>query len=148
MIPEMEHVSDTALFVAAWRAAESERPDALIHDPFAARLAGERGVSIAEALKGSELASFGIALRVRLIDELLLETIRSNDIGTVLNLGAGLDTRPWRMDLPEKLRWIEVDFPGMLDYKSQALSDVQPRCRLERIAADLSDAAQRSKVLH
>ena len=33
------------------------------------------------------------------------------------NLAAGLDTRPYRMDLPPSLRWIEVDLPDILDYK-------------------------------
>jgi hypothetical protein len=27
----------------------------------------------------------------------------------ILNLGAGLDTRPYRMDLPRSLRFVEVD---------------------------------------
>ena len=44
-------VSDTAFMVAAWRAAESARPDALFNDPFAARLAGEHGRAIVASLK-------------------------------------------------------------------------------------------------
>ncbi|MDE3110116.1 MAG: class I SAM-dependent methyltransferase, partial [Acidobacteriota bacterium] len=44
----MQHVSDTAFWVAHYRAIEGERPDALFHDPLAGVLAGERGRNIAE----------------------------------------------------------------------------------------------------
>ena len=36
----------------------------------------------------------------------------------MLNLAAGLDARAWRMPLPPTLRWIDVDLPGILDYKT------------------------------
>jgi methyltransferase (TIGR00027 family) len=147
MPAEIEHVSDTALYVAALRAAETNRLDSLIKDPFAALLAGGRGASIAESLKGNELVGFAIALRARLIDELLLNAIHSGEIQTVLNLGSGLDTRPWRLDVPAELRWVEIDFPAMLAYKSQKLSHVEPRCRVDFIPADLSDAGQRGRAL-
>src|SRR5512133_3494283 len=47
MSEQVQHVSDTALLAAGWRAMESSRPDALFHDPLAADLAGERGLQIA-----------------------------------------------------------------------------------------------------
>src|SRR5262249_19243936 len=48
--PAVTHISDTALWVAVLRARESRRPDAIFYDPFAERLAGERGRQIAERL--------------------------------------------------------------------------------------------------
>ena len=51
------------------------------------------------------------------------------------------------MDLPESLRWIEVDFPHVLALKEERLAGERPRCRLSRIAADLSDASARRRVL-
>lgn len=33
----------------------------------------------------------------------------------MLSVGCGLDTRPWRLDLQENLRWIEIDFADVLD---------------------------------
>ena len=44
--PIIRNVSDTARWVAFYRAMESERPDAVFRDPFARRLAGERGEAI------------------------------------------------------------------------------------------------------
>src|SRR5689334_10551448 len=104
----IDNVSDTALLVAGCRAMECERVHALVRDPFAARLAGERGLAMFRALPHPEISGFGIALRTRFVDELLLEAVASLGLSTVVSLGAGLDTRPWRLDLPSELRWIEV----------------------------------------
>src|SRR5215472_7179201 len=92
---EITHVSDTALMAAACRALESEAPDGFVHDPFASRLAGERGMAILQALAHPGLIRFGIAVRSRFMDELLLEALASQPLATVLSVGCGLDTRPW-----------------------------------------------------
>ena len=49
----MHGVALTSLWVAAWRAAESERPDALFHDPFARTLAGPEGFAVLEAARAA-----------------------------------------------------------------------------------------------
>jgi len=143
---EIAHVSDTALMVAACRALEFDAPDGFVRDPFAARLAGERGMAILRALPQPEMMRFGIGVRSRFMDELVLETLASEKIATVLSLGCGLDTRPWRLDVPAELRWIEVDFADMLDYKNAQMSAETPRCRREFISADANDAAQRRNI--
>jgi methyltransferase (TIGR00027 family) len=140
---EITHVSDTALMVAAYRALESESPDGLVRDPFAARLAGERGMAMLRGNPQPEMMRFRVGVRSRFIDELLFEALSSKSIKTVLSLGCGLDTRPWRLDLPPNLRWIEVDFPDILHHKETLLSAETLRCRRERFAADLNDPAQR-----
>jgi methyltransferase (TIGR00027 family) len=140
---EISHVSDTALMVAACRALETARPDGFVRDPFAERLAGARGMAIARALPGLETMCFGVGARSRFVDELVMECCAELEIRTVLSVGCGLDTRPWRLDLPAGLRWIEVDFPAMLDYKAAVMASERPSCRLERIPADLNDAARR-----
>lgn len=143
---EIVHVSDTALMVAACRATESERPDGLIRDPFAARLAGSRGMAIANGLERIDILRLGVAIRTHFVDELVSLTIAEKAVRTVLSVGCGLDTRPWRLDLPSELRWIEVDFPEMLDYKSGLMAAETPRCRRETVAADLTDASERRAV--
>jgi methyltransferase (TIGR00027 family) len=146
MMAKIEHVSDTALMVAACRALETERPDGFIRDPYAANLAGARGMSIARHASAVEWMCFGVGVRGRFIDELLIRALVQGEIKTVVNLGAGLDTRPWRLDLSAGLRWIEVDFKDMLDYKSERLGGQRPKCAMERIAADLSIPSDRERV--
>jgi methyltransferase (TIGR00027 family) len=140
---EITHVSDTALMVAACRALETEEPDAFARDPLAARLAGERGFAILNGIPWSMVLRFGMAVRTRFVDDLLAEALTIHAIRTVLSVGCGLDTRPWRLALPPGLRWIEVDFPGVLDYKHGLLAGEKAHCRVERLSVDLNDAAQR-----
>jgi methyltransferase (TIGR00027 family) len=147
METQIEHVSDTALMVAACRAIETRRKDGLVRDPFAERLAGERGMAIAQSVPFLELMCFVVGARARSIDELLMETVRNEGVETVVNLGAGLDTRPWRLDLPHTLRWIEADFPEILEYKASRLASETPHPRLEQIAADFSSSESRAGLL-
>ncbi len=64
----------------------------------------------------------------------------------VVNLAAGLDTRPYRMDLPQQLSWVEVDLPGILDYKEETLAGETSRCQLQRVRLDLSDVSARREL--
>jgi len=139
-------VSDTAFWIAYHRALESERPDALFHDPFAKRLAGERGRRISENMPTSRIVAWSVALRTRIIDDYIASALRSG-IDTVLCLGAGLDARPYRMPLPAEVRWIEADYPHVIDYKEEILEGETPLCRLERVRIDLADAPERRKLL-
>ena len=147
LMPEIDgkihHISDTALMVAACRAHEDELEDAFVRDPFAARLAGERGVAILQAMPHANVLRLGLAIRTRFVDELLLDALAKHRIATVLNVGCGLDTRPWRLELSPDLRWMEIDFADVLDYKDQLMSGETPHCNRERLTVDLNDAAQR-----
>lgn len=78
-------------------------------------------------------------------DQIITEQI-SRGTDTVLNLAAGLDTRPYRMELPPSLRWVEVDLPEMIDYKEQVLRAEKPRCVLERVRLDLASVAARREL--
>jgi methyltransferase (TIGR00027 family) len=142
----IENVSDTAFWVAHYRAVESERPDALFHDPLAERLAGERGKKIAEHLPMPFMTGWILAIRTTIIDEFIQRAI-AEGADTILNLGAGLDTRPYRMDLPAQLHWIEADYPAMIEFKEERLGGEKPRCNLERIKIDLSADAERREML-
>jgi methyltransferase (TIGR00027 family) len=140
------HVADTALWVATYRALESRRSDALFRDPLAESLAGERGRNIAASMPYPRIMAWALVIRTVAIDALIVDALALG-IDAVINLGAGLDTRPYRMNLlPRTLRWIEVDFPQMMDYKSEMLEAERPVCRLERIAADLSDIPLRRSI--
>lgn len=82
-------------------------------------------------------------VRTAVMDEIILRLVAQEGVDTVLNLAAGLDARPYRLDLPKDLRWIDVDLEGILSYKESALAGEQPRCRVEFVRADLTDHAAR-----
>jgi methyltransferase (TIGR00027 family) len=142
----IDDVSDTAFWIAHHRAVESARADALFRDPFAARLAGERGQQIARAMPHARVIGWSVALRTRIIDEFIGTSVDAG-VDAVLNLGAGLDARPYRMDLPTSLLWVEADYPRIIEYKESRLAGERPRCRLERAKVDLADAAARRALL-
>jgi methyltransferase (TIGR00027 family) len=141
----IRNVSDTARWVAIYRAMESERPDAIFRDPYARRLAGERGEAIVREMPNGTALAWPMIVRTAVMDEIIVRCVEQG-AKTVLNLAAGLDARPYRMDLPTSLRWIHVDMPEMLAYFRDAMADETPRCRLEFGAADLRDADARGRL--
>jgi methyltransferase (TIGR00027 family) len=138
----IRHISDTARWAAVYRAREGGRKDALFHDPFAKRLAGERGEQIASALPFHDRNSWSWVTRTHLFDRFISEQI-GQGVDLVVNLAAGLDARPYRMALPTSLIWIEVDLPAILDYKEEILGPEKPACVLERVRLDLADVSAR-----
>lgn len=144
--PAIRNISDTARWVAFYRAMETERPDAIFQDPYARKLAGERGEQIVNTLKRGKSQSWSMIVRTKVLDDILLRTLSAGSIDVVLNLAAGLDARPYRLALPPALRWIEVDLPEMIDYKEKMLAAEAPRCRLERVALDLANVSARQEL--
>lgn len=143
---EINHVTDTAIWVAAYRAEENDRKDALIKDPYAALLIGADGNKVATRTQGSRYTAWSVVIRTMIIDQ-FIENLLSKEIDTVLNLGAGLDTRPYRLTIPKNVRWVEVDFPSIIDRKNELLKDITPKCSLERLALDLSIEEVRNNFL-
>ncbi len=152
---EINHVSDTALWVAAYRAFESSRRDALFKDEFAKLLIGDHGARLATYTQGSRYTAWSVVIRTLIIDQFILELLARKaakpdakyaPIDSVINLGAGLDTRPYRMNLPKDLHWIEIDFPEIIKNKNDQLKDVMPNCQLKRISADLTSLPERNQI--
>src|SRR5204862_7024005 len=122
---------------------ESERPDALFHDPYARRLAGERGERILASMKQGRTWAWPMIVRTAVMDELILRAIARDRVDTVLNLAAGLDTRPYRLPLAPSIRWVGVDFPDVIAYEQQRLAAGRTACTVDHIAADRTDSARR-----
>ena len=142
----IRNISDTARWVAYYRARENERTDAVFRDPFAKALAGERGREIAEGLQFAQQHEWAYVARTYLIDEFVHEQVVQRGTRLVVNLAAGLDTRPYRMKLPADLQWVDVDLPEILDYKQDILKNDKPVCKLEQIRLDLSNVDARREL--
>jgi methyltransferase (TIGR00027 family) len=144
-ISSVRNISDTARWVAYFRARETQRPDALFRDPYAERLAGELGFHIANTLPEGNKHEWAWVARTYLFDQFLSREIQDGAT-LVLNLAAGLDARPYRMRLPPTLQWVEVDLPEIISYKEEVLGNEKPKCQLERVSLDLSDGPARRKL--
>src|SRR3954447_19220040 len=138
----IRNISDTAKWVAIFRADESERPDGVFHDPFARRLAGKQGEEIARDIGFN---SWSFVARTFLFDEFIKQHVEQG-YDMIINLAAGLDARPYRMQLPSTLQWVEVDLTEILNYKEEKLANEKPNCALQRIKQDLSDSKARKEL--
>lgn len=143
--PAVRSISDTALWAAYFRAEESKRPDALFRDPYAELLEDGKGREIAGTIPEGESHAWARVTRTYLFDHFIGEEI-GGGADLVVNCAAGLDARPYRMELPGNLHWVELDLPEILAYKEARLGAEKPRCLLQRNAVDLSNLSERRKV--
>lgn len=140
----------TALAVAAGRAVETTRPDALVADPFAAELvkAADSDLDLPVAwpadpatapalLQPLLLASTYIGLRTRFIDDFLQ---RGPQTAQTVIVGAGLNTRAYRLDWPAGSRVLELDHANVLEFKAAVMEGLSaaPACNLAAVAVDLA----------
>lgn len=143
----VDSIAETAYVTAYARAVESERADALFFDPHAQELAGSHGRAAMQRMPGPEFTIAGCVMRTLAFDQLICDVLNDSAIDAVLNLGAGLDARPFRLPLPPNLRWIDIDSAPVLAYKESKLRGHRPRCRWELIPVDIADGAARRKAL-
>lgn len=138
-------VGVTALGVAAGRAAETHRPDGLISDPYAEMFLqhAETKLPMSEwSEQDSELAELWTrmaeytGIRTKFFDDFFTAAARDG-IEQAVILASGLDTRPYRIDLPPDT--YELDQPGVLEFKDRVLDEQQatPRSSRTAIAVDL-----------
>ncbi|MEU3431243.1 class I SAM-dependent methyltransferase [Streptomyces gardneri] len=134
----------TALLVAAARAIETHRHDSLAQDVYAehfvraAPASADWPVRIEQVPDGDDNPLWGrfaryFGLRTRVLDDFLLRSVGTN-VRQVVLLGAGLDTRAFRLDLPSDLVVYEIDRAGVLAFKQRVLTDLSAAPKVKRVA--------------
>jgi methyltransferase (TIGR00027 family) len=144
-LPKSE-VARTALFVAAIRARENKRADRLFEDGLSSWLAGPEGTAWLAASEANPASNYHqdsfpyLEVRTRFFDEWVLEAVHGARAKQIVILGAGMDTRAFRLSWPPKLRLWEVDTPELFALKEPRLQSVGAKSKCERLAveADLS----------
>jgi methyltransferase (TIGR00027 family) len=150
-----ESVGATALGVAASRATETERENALISDPFARVFIDAAGDGIWNMFGVSELPAEiaeaepdvarwldgrvdYMASRTAFFDGFFLDAANSG-VRQVVILAAGLDSRAFRLPWPDGTTVYELDQPKVLQFKSSTLRQhgAQPTCQRVEVAVDL-----------
>ncbi|NDJ18592.1 class I SAM-dependent methyltransferase [Myxacorys almedinensis A] len=116
------------------RSIETQREDAIVHDPQAVEMIERLDYDFSKYQKGWA-SQLGVSLRVRAIDNRVKHFIETHP--KALNLGAGLCTRFSRVDNGE-IRWYDVDFPEVIDLKQKLIA---PTDRYRYIARSLFDFA-------
>ncbi|MFJ9770389.1 class I SAM-dependent methyltransferase [Kitasatospora sp. NPDC101157] len=133
----------TALLVAAARAIETHRHDSLAQDVYAqhfvraAPACADWPVRIEQVPGGDDNPLWGrfaryFGLRTRVLDDFLLRSAGAEAHQVVL-LGAGLDTRAFRLDWPSDLTVFEIDRAGVLAFKQRVLTDLSAAPKVKRV---------------
>lgn len=140
-------IGQTALLIASARAVEADRSNALVRDVFAGAFVAAAGPST-PLPTGADLTATGadeeywsvlvdyVALRTRHLDEFA----ERSAAGQLVVLAAGLDSRAYRLVLPET-RVFEVDQPRVLQFKQRVLDELGavPGCERVPVGVDLRD---------
>ncbi|CAO0835277.1 class I SAM-dependent methyltransferase [Streptomyces microflavus] len=137
-------VGVTALLVAAARAIETHRPDSLARDVFAEHFVLAAPASAgwpihprqvpegdADPLWGRFARYFG--LRTRVLDDFLLQSVHAGGARQVVLLGAGLDSRAFRLDWPPGCVIFEIDREEVLAFKHQVLDGLSAAPKAARV---------------
>lgn len=128
-------VSQTARWTAAARARESARPDRILDDPYAERLATAAGFALLDGMgAGGENAY--IVVRTRYLDDLLEREVAAG--GQVVLVAAGLDARAWRLEWAPDVILYELDRPEVLGEKVARLGEASTRCERRPVGVDLT----------
>ena len=142
-------VGSTALFVAAARALEAQKPDPVARDPFAevfCRAVGGEWVELLDGgapehpLKsefGADFVNFQ-GVRTRYFDTYFSRAATAG-VRQIVLLAAGLDSRAYRLDWPDTTVVYELDQPQVLDFKRAALTGYRPTAERRDVAVDLRD---------
>lgn len=145
-------VRDTAFWVALYRARESLRADRLFSDKWAAHLIGEDNARVIGKLPRIFASEWKYSLRTVTIDTFIQNAIDHESIDVVVNLGAGLDMRPYRLEVPSHIVWVEVDLPEVIAYKEKKIASFTPypipHCLVKRMGCDLSKKEELTKVFN
>ncbi|MEU0496916.1 class I SAM-dependent methyltransferase [Mycobacterium sp. NPDC006124] len=148
-------VGSTALFVAAARALEAQRPEPLVRDPYAevfcraaggewsdmmdGRATGSHGMQLLEGDFGAHFVSFQAA-RTKYFDAYFADAVAAG-VRQVVVVAAGLDSRAYRLPWPDGTVIFELDQPKVLEFKREVMarSGDAPRADRREVAVDLRD---------
>lgn len=86
-------------------------------------------------LEDDEIGHGTIAVRTQVFDRETIGFVERHPRGTIVNLGAGLDTRFYRVD-NGKIRWFDVDLPEMIDFRRRFLTESERNFFIARSALD------------
>ncbi|MGK7888618.1 MAG: SAM-dependent methyltransferase [Leptolyngbyaceae cyanobacterium] len=141
----------SARLVAAMRAKETEKKDSLFQDIFADRLAGQEAYQLLDEQFTAQDIAY-LAVRTRYFDDFMTTACTASHQVShqashqaprqIVILGAGMDTRAFRLSLPSETVIYELDQAPVLAYKNEMLQDDSPACQRHVIDADLTQPWQ------
>lgn len=134
-------ISETLLIPLAARAREMARVNPVISDEKSAEIVTSIEIGN-KVIDGGEILTHGILARTKVIDDEVKKILIENPDTTIINLGAGLDTRICRVD-NGILKWYDLDLPEVISVRSRFFSENE---RIRFISKSVMDAAWVSEI--
>jgi O-methyltransferase involved in polyketide biosynthesis len=138
--PELGAVQQTLFIPLAARAAQTRKKRPLLRDPMAAELLA--AIDFDRAKYGQDTGGGVVVLRTVIFDWWVREFLAEHPAGTVVELGAGLNTRFERVDNGQ-VHWIDLDLPDTIQLRAKFFNQT-PRRQL--IAGSVLDDDWRQAV--
>ena len=141
----MSGVGNTARWIAASRAKETELALPLFSDPYARELSGDAGFELQTSMRAAMGATgdgpdLYLSIRTKFLDDALVQAVRTRGLHQVVILAAGMDTRAFRIPWPSGVKVFEVDRDEIFDHKEAVLgrAGASPSCERHVVRADLA----------
>jgi methyltransferase (TIGR00027 family) len=136
-------ISTTAYYTLGVRSWDATRPKPVCGDTFAKYFMNDDAQAVWEKFKGFTMPNISNASRHAIIDNYLREALQTTPDATVVIIGAGFDTRAYRINGG---RWIELDEQPIISFKESVLPPAKASNSLTRIPIDFSQESIQQKL--
>ncbi|HSR01606.1 MAG TPA: class I SAM-dependent methyltransferase, partial [Methylophilaceae bacterium] len=131
----MNTVSNTAYYCCGIRMDDAKKSYSLCNDYYAELFMDEKGMEIYAPFRTEKMPNISNISRCRMIDDYVKNEITLNHEVYIITIGAGFDTRPFRL---KGGNWIEIDESQIIDYKNKKLPIEKCTNQLKRISIDFN----------
>ncbi|OBI51366.1 class I SAM-dependent methyltransferase [Mycobacterium sp. E796] len=141
-LPAFTPAQESLFLTLGGRALDSRLPRPFLGDTMADEILSEVGYDLARfpaltsRLLDPRSRVFDIAVRAKTLDDLVRRFASDHPDPVILDLGAGLDTRIFRVNPPPTVSWYDIDFPEVIALRSRV---VPQHANAHSIRADLTD---------
>lgn len=111
----MKPITDTAFYCCGARMLDAAQDKPICGDDYAKLFMCDHGMEIFDRFKSLELSNASIIVRHRIMDDMLRQMLFANHELNVVTIGAGFDSRPYRLSGGH---WFELDEPELIAYKN------------------------------
>jgi methyltransferase (TIGR00027 family) len=139
----MKPISKTAFYCCGVRMQDAASAAPVCNDVYAQNFMNEDGWRVFEAFRGETSPNASNVARHRLIDDRLRAALAAHPGLTVITIGAGFDSRPFRLSGGT---WVELDEPQIIAYKNERLPAAGSPNPLTRIAIEFATESLEEKL--
>jgi methyltransferase (TIGR00027 family) len=122
---------------------DAQQPQPICGDEYANVFMNEHGTQIYDMFKDEVHCNASMLVRHRMIDDILRRQLLVNPDLCIITIGAGLDSRPYRLDGGS---WFELDEPAVVQHKNKRLPTAKCANPLKRISINFSTDSLEDKL--